>query len=501
MKKYILEVTVFIAGAMILILELAAARIMVPYFGTSNIIWTSIIGIILFSSSVGYFLGGILADSKPVYKKDKTKGKGGGLIEDKRRKYSMLGVIITLSGIWILALPMFNTVVLKSIGAHISDIRVGAVLASVILFLPPTILLGIVSPFAVKLKLEDLSSTGKIAGKLSAIATLGSIAGTFLAGFLLIPLMGSSKILFLVGITLVTLSIFVYLSNFKTIVLKCLVCVLLLFTGHSVKDTIVDVDSEYGRIMVYTTKFEKRDILVMEINKGFQSAMFLDNPYELVYEYTKYYNLMNYFNDRIKNTLLIGGAAYSFPKHYIKEYPERFIDVVEIDPKATEIAKKHFYLEENDRLSIVHQDGRIYLNKNKKKYDAILNDAFVGETQPFHLSTLETAGKIYESLNENGVYLINIAASLEGKNARLLNEKVNTLKAVFPHVYVFALRKEHKGMIQNIMLVASKAENRKEITLTQNGEIDKMLINYCGVNTGNAGILTDDYAPIEYYIF
>jgi len=501
MKKYILEVTVFIAGAMILILELAAARIMAPYFGTSNIIWTSIIGIILFSSSVGYYLGGISADSKPVYKKDKTKGKGGGLIEDKSRKYNMLSVIITLAGVWILALPMCNTAVLKSIAAHISDIRVGAVLASVILFLPPTILLGIVSPFAVKLKLEDLSSTGKIAGKLSAIATLGSIAGTFLAGFLLIPLMGSSKILFLIGITLVSLSILVYLSNYKTIILKCLVCVLLLFTGHSVKDTIVDVDSEYGRIMVYTTKFEKRDIQVMEINKGFQSAMFLDNPYELVYEYTKYYNLMNYFNDRITNTLLIGGAAYSFPKHYIKEYPERFIDVVEIDPKVTEIAKKHFYLEENDRLSIVHQDGRIYLNKNRKKYDAILNDAFVGETQPFHLSTLETVGKIYESLNENGVYLINIAASLEGKNARLLNEKVNTLKAVFPHVYVFALRKEHKEMIQNIMLVASKAENRKEITLTQNGDMDKMLINYCRVNTGNAGILTDDYAPIDYYIF
>lgn len=483
MKKFILEITVFISGAMIMILELAASRIMAPHFGTSNIIWTSIIGIILFSNSIGYYIGGVIADKNP--------------------RKSVLSIIIALAGVWVLILPIFNNIILSSIESNISDIRIGAVISSIILFLAPTMLLGIVSPFSIKLKIDDVSNTGKIAGKLSAIATLGSIAGTFLAGFVLIPLIGSTAILYIIGITLVILSILIYIPNLKIIMFKSAVCIVLVLIGNLavIDDKILDIDSQYGRIIIYNAKYQGGGLQVLEINKGFESGMFIDAPYELAFEYTKYYDLMNYFKNDINMTLLIGGAAYSYPKYYLNNYPQRSMDVIEIDKMVTKIAKEYFYLEESDRLNIFHEDGRIYLNKNTKKYDIILNDAFNGETPPFHLATKEAIEKIYESLNENGVYLTNIISSLEGQKARLLKEEVNTLKTIFPNVYVFACgNKDYEETRQNIMVVASKEKNKREIKLTEDSNINKMLLNYCEIDFEKAVVLTDEYAPIDYYV-
>ena len=145
----------------------------------------------------------------------------------------------------------------------------------------------------------------------------------------------------------------------------------------------------------------------------------------------------------INSCLMIGGAGYSYPKHYISQFPDKNIDVVEIDDKVTELAKKYFYLdkliedydlENTNRLNIITEDGRTYINKNTKKYDAILNDAFSGDTPAETLTTLEAVQYIYNSLNENGIYLTNVIANLNGKGVDFLKAEVLTLKQVFKNV-------------------------------------------------------------------
>jgi len=230
--------------------------------------------------------------------------------------------------------------------------------------------------------------------------------------------------------------------------------------------------------------------------------MFLNDPNKLVFEYTKYYDLMNYFKEEIGDTLLIGGAAYSYPKHYLNKYSDRNLDVIEIDPKVTEIAKEYFELKQDYRLNIFHQDGRIYLNQNTKKYDVILNDAFTGNTPPFHLSTHEAIEKVHASLNDGGVYITNIIDELDkGKNSKLKSE-ILTLKSVFDNVYVFPCSdKEDTKVTQNIIVVATKDAEKKAIELTDDEEMNKMLSNYYSdVNLENAIFLTDDYAPVDYWV-
>jgi len=487
-KKYVLDIAVFVCGSMIMALELTASRILAPYFGTSNMIWTGIIGIILLSLSTGYYLGGAIADKKPEYR--------------------ILGMIIAAAGLWILLLPIVSTNLLEFVSAKTMDIRIGAVLSAVLLFLAPSMALGMVSPFAVKLRINDVKALGKVAGRLSALSTLGNIIGTFLAGFVLIPLMGSMQILSIIGLILIGAAFILYVPPIpKTAAILVVVVSLLtigqISGGSRAARNVLDADSQYGRIVIYDTLLSSgRPIRVFEIDSGYESAMFPDAPYELALEYTKYYDLMNYFHPNVQNTLMIGGCGYSYPKHYGRQYPDRNMDVVEIDPKVTEIAKELFHLEESERLRIIHQDGRIFLNETDRQYDVVLNDAFSGNTPPFHLATKEAAERVYEALKEGGVYLTNIMGSLEGENSAILDITINTLRQVFPAVYLFPCYGEDDTEgVQNIMVVATKEERRSGLEESGNADLDAMIRNhYEKAALRNQLVFTDDYAPMDYYI-
>ena len=195
----------------------------------------------------------------------------------------------------------------------------------------------------------------------------------------------------------------------------------------------------------------------------------------------------------IKDCLMIGGAGYSYPKYYISNYTDKNMDVVEIDEDVTELAKKYFYLdklieeydlENNKRLNIITEDGRTYLNKNTKKYDAILNDAFSGSEPAETLTTIEAVQKIHDSLNENGVYLTNIISSLDENNSKFLKAEVNTLNQVFKNVYIVPCNNNGSDSknIQNFMVVAT------DDTL----ELD----NTIELNLNDTIILTDNYSPV-----
>ena len=188
-----LEIAVFLCGAVVMVIELTGSRVLAPYLGTSLVVWTSLIGIILASLSIGYWWGGRLADRRPEAR--------------------LLGRIILLSAFATAFMALIKTFVLGFLQAQSGGLHTAAMSATLLLFAPPSILIGMVSPFAVRLKLEDTQTSGRTAGKLYAISTIGSISGTFLAGFVLIPGLGSTNILLLMAAVLALASLLVERSH------------------------------------------------------------------------------------------------------------------------------------------------------------------------------------------------------------------------------------------------------------------------------------------------
>lgn len=492
MKKHKYEIAIFIIEALCMTLELVASRILSPYFGNTNIVWTSVIGIILLSSSLGNYIGGRIADKNNCEKK--------------------LKINLMLSAVFILIIPIIQKYFLDFISYLINNVKIGAIISTVFLFFVPSTLLGTVIPIILKLKLNTLEEAGKTTGRIYAISTLGGLFGTFLSGFVLIPNLGCVEILFIISILLTLISLFIYIKLDKIIICFTILLILLntvLFVfyfnknnsfGDEIlngqKDATISIDTQYGRALIYNTSFNNKNTRFLKMDNGYESATYTDKglEYELVAKYTKDYDLMFQSANEINNVLMIGGAGYSYPKYYISHYKDKKMDVVEIDSKITEIAKKYFYLDKlieeydinnNHRLNLIHEDGRTYLNNNKIKYDAILNDAFSGEKPAQTLTTIENISNIKNSLNDNGLYLTNILSSLEGEKALFLREEVNTLKQIFKNVYVIPCNKYYnKKETQNVIVISTDQSIKFENTYNLSIDKDEL-------------ILTDNYCPID----
>lgn len=199
---------------------------------------------------------------------------------------------------------------------------------------------------------------------------------------------------------------------------------------------------------------------------------------------------------------MLGGAGYSFPKDYLAKYPRATLDVVEIDPGVTELAKKYFALEDNPNLTIYHEDGRVFLNQNKKHYDAIFGDAFSSwYLVPYQLTTREAVQKEYESLTQSGVIILNIVSSLEGEMGEFLRAEYKTYKEIFPQVYLLPVgHPNDPTRIQNIILVALKSSQTPLWTSTDS-ELHGFLSHlWKSPLADDMPTLTDDYAPVDHYI-
>jgi len=489
MKKYSLELTVFICGASLMILELVGSRVLAPYIGTSTIVWTSLIGIILGALSLGYYIGGKMAD-----------------IEALPRKLAM---VILAAAFFVLMIVAVNQEILSFIMEATRNIYLGAVAATIFLFAVPSFLLGIVSPYAVKLKMNDLHYTGRTVGDLYAISTIGSIVGTFAAGFLLIPFLGTINILFFITALLIFASLVILPSKapwFRwifIIILFGLIILLLAKSAHADTSQLIDVDSQYNRIWVYPAKDLETSRPTLRLSTdpyGIQSGMYLDNDNDLVYRYAHYYRLADAINPAIGSALMIGGAAYSYPKDFLNKHPTASMDVVEIDPKMTELAKKYFHLPDDPRLQIYHEDARVFLNENQKKYDAVYVDAFTSHLSiPYQLTTREAVQKIYDGLNDNGVVVANIISAFQGDKGKFLRAELATYKAVFPQVYLFRVYNSDARKVQNVMMVAIKNPTTTKLQ-SDNAELYTLLgMIYNNPMPADLPILTDDYAPVDYY--
>jgi len=490
-RKFILEIVVFVCGAVVMIFELVGSRVIAPYVGTSIYAWSSLIGVILASLSIGYYVGGYLADKRPSIRP--------------------MALIIIFSAVAIAFSAFTKDIFSIVISTSKAILEIKSVMISLILFAPASFLLGMVSPYAVRLRMSDIAKSGRTAGNLYAISTAGSIFGTFLAGFYIIPNFGSTNSLMILSVVLLLAAILLFLSTRIGRSVKVAGFLLIIFLGLTKvvstaeqKIFVADVDTEYNRILVLhtTDRTTKKPILALTNDpQGIQAAMFTDGTNDLVFDYTKFYRLFGYFVPNPANVLMIGGGAYTYPHDFIKNYPDAKMDVVEIDPGMTDIARKYFGLNDEKNLAIYHQDARIYLNENKKKYDVIFGDAFNSASAiPFQLTTKEAIIKEYDALNDGGVIMVNIISAIEGEKGKFARAEYATYKKVFPQVFLFAVQNIEDGSeTQNIMLVALKSEKISKLE-SLDKEIDGFLSKvWKKPIADDVPVLTDDFAPVEYY--
>jgi spermidine synthase len=450
-------------------LEIAGARLLAPYFGASIYVWTAMIGVILAALSLGYWYGGKIAD-KDNPKKD-------------------LSLILSVAAILVAAMTILHKPILELIASGNLDLRLSAVIAALVLFSIPSALIGMVSPHLAKIKVDSLDTSGAKIGRLEASSAIGSIVGTFAAGYFLLAYFGSRDLTVFIAIILLLTS---FLADRRRFVLFRIIAILmiaaLLLINTSSPMIILDKDTSYARYQVEQRLYQGKTTNLLKMDAGgIQSAYFVDEPKLPVLTYAK--QIMDVLSDinELDNVLVIGGGAHTIPTYVHEQHPESTIQVVEIDPALDEIAVEYFGFKQNDKTNISYEDGRTFLNKNRVKYDVIIIDAYSFLTPPFQVSSLEAVQKIYDSLSADGLVMVNVASR---SNHLMLSSLNETYREVFSNVFVHKTDPSYPENIdQNYILYASNSREYEEVTGNILGE------SYSVPSVGF--ILTDDFAPVE----
>ena len=498
-----LKVLVFWAGAVLMGLEIAGSRVLAPHFGNSIFVWGSLITVFLAALSVGYFVGGLLADKHP--------------------SRLLLSAICIAVSVWILALSFFGPPFCQSLVEQGFGEKTGPLLASLVLFLPPSVGMGVVSPFAIRLTAESIGSVGKTSGSLYALSTLGSIAGTMLTTFGLIPLVGVSIILRGLGVTLLLASLLILPTLKKAGVMTGIsLAMIAVVFGSSIgagatlglhERMVAEFGTPYHNIAVIDDV--KSHIRQLKFDRFCESYISLEPPY-VSNGYTNYFNLAFLVNPNIEHALFIGAGGGIGPRAFHMHQPVMQIDVVDIDAKVLETAQKYFFLEASPKIKLIAKDGRLFVRNSPAQYDCILLDAFtIGGRIPFHLTTQEFIRLCSDKLTEDGVFVMNINSALTGPLSRIFRSVDRTLSQVFPQVYVFAMP-EYEGQSleqsMNIIFVATKKHDRispeewakradayRSASYVNQERMCAMIANLVVdmPDVSTAPIFTDDYAPIE----
>ena len=481
----------FVAGAAVMGLEIMASRLLAPSYGDTVYVWGNLIAVIMGALAVGYRRGGIAADRYP--------------------NFNRLSNLVFNAGVLILLIPVTTPFVLEILGGFNLGNSAGSLVASIVLLFAPTVYLGMVSPYAVKLCADDVVKIGGVSGGLSSINTVGSILGTFFTVFVLIPRFGTREIITSLGVMLVVISLIGRKRRYVMTVL-CVVAVLLipstvlrgslLALGSS---PVYSVESSYSKITVVEN--EGKGVRTLYLAELPQSAMYMNGSTTLVYRYTELFNLGFGYNPNITSVLFIGGGGFSSPKQFLADYSWVEVDVVEIDPKVVEVAYTYFEVPTDEpRLTVSVADGRQFL-EDAGQYDMIVLDAYSPTYVPFHLMTYEFQEIVWEHLNTDGVVVSNLVGSLVGDTSELFWSEVMTVGAVFPHVDLYRTKETLGSVVQNMVLVAYKSNEPVPGNIIRSNLLDKLgdterVISYMnariGSDTPETGlVLLDNYAPVE----
>jgi spermidine synthase len=510
--NYLPHIVVFLSSMGVMIIELVASRIIAKYFGNSLFTWTGVIGVVLAGISAGNWLGGRMADR----------------YEPERIMVPQL-FIASILVFGILLLDLVIGWFMGSSGG--SGISLGLILKSLavitILFFLPSAALGTISPVMARYALAQSEHVGSTVGSIYALSSIGSIAGTFLSGFVLIPLFGVRLIVFIVALVLVLLGIGVSIVvkakriPLQTAILSVwagmIVLGLLLWgsmpaeaRGKSPQETsdgvLYSTDSHYSHIEVKNTEGGTKRILVMD---GLIHNMHdLKNPNNLLYEYERIFDALtrafqqDYLKKETFHTLTLGGGALTFPSYLSRTYPLATHEVVEIDPQVVDVAFRYFEVPKTKNLSIHTLDARLFIQGAQTQdriWDIVYLDAFNSFSIPYHLTTREFTSTAAELVAENGMLLAN-AIDIP-KYGGFLGAYYKTLSSVFPYVTVYGSPEVSQDRRSTFVLAASRSPLPYEELFAPDGTVrarrmDPAILEEI-LARNKSRPLTDDYTPVE----
>ncbi|MDJ1432587.1 fused MFS/spermidine synthase [Halostagnicola sp. A-GB9-2] len=485
------ELAVFVAGIASMGLEILAGRVIAPQFGSSIYTWGSIITICLAALSLGYWQGG---------KRAKTA-------TNREMSWILLGTAIYIAIVIYASDLLLLYTSTMPLGARYASIP-----AVIALFGPPTYLLGFISPYGAELCNKE--GVGEASGHVYAVGTIGSILGSALTTFVLIPELSVERIGLLFGFLLVATALALTLPDFSRNSAGAAVVVSLLLVGAAVGSA--SAFDPRGDVIYQTHTGEQEleviddgDTRTMYLDGARHSAMDMENPDRHVFEYTTYFNLPLLMNDgpeEMDDVLFIGGGGYTGPQEFEAEYDVN-VDVVELDGDVTDAAEEYFGLEHGENLTTYEDDGRQYLaemDDSHDGYDLIVLDAYKKDQVPFQLTTVEFMELISDRLAEDGILTANVVSSPTGSAAEFYHAQYKTIDQVFPDVYSF--RTSDRNSVQNVQVVATKEETDfSQVELEQRNDqrdlavdLEGALDNYMDEpDTDGAPLLEDDYAPVD----
>ena len=491
-NKSYLYLTEFFAGMSVMAVELAASRLLAPYFSSSQIVYTIIIGTVMIAMALGNIWGGRTADKNP----------------SPDRLYARLMV----AAVWIAAIPLVGKYIIIGISALLvfavnSNLLIwAAFFTCMVIFVFPLFLLGTVTPSLVKYTVDSLDDSGKVVGTLGAFNTIGSIIGTFLPTFVTIPAVGTS-VTFLIFSGILLLLGLIYFISEKTRLVKSLVCVIL-FLGCSASaffdsfafwetDLIYEGESIYNYLQVK----EDEDSVILSTNVlfGVQSIMKKDESLTgMYYDYALAAPVMAGVSEKKEPKILIlGMGTGTFATQCGRYFSHAEVEGVEIDQKITDLAGKYFALPET--VEVVTYDGRAYLNVNQEKYDVIMVDAYQDITIPFQMSSREFFTMVRNHLTEDGVMVVNMNMHTEAEGN--INQYLSdTIGSVFQEVYTVEVAHSTNRELFAFMegdgvrrLSQGAAELSDEELKQMMATVEEGLRKY----EKGTYLLTDDKAPVE----
>lgn len=491
-NKYYLFATEFFSGMSVMAVELGASRLLAPYFSSSQIVWTIIIGTIMIAMALGNIYGGKAADRNP----------------DPGKLYGR----IIIAAIWIALIPVLGKYVILGIsGLLIVSISngfliVAAFIACMVIFVYPLFLLGTVTPSLARFTMDSVDDSGKIVGTLGAYNTIGSILGTFLPTFVTIPSVGTSITFLIFSGLLLVLGLLYFISARKKSV-KCIVGVIVLIacTILGAKDSFAfwedDLLYEGESVYNYLQVKDTPDSVILSTNVlfGVQSIMMKNDELTgMYYDYAMAAPLMAGVEaDTKADMLVLGMGTGTYARQCRHYFPNMKTTGVEIDEDITKLAGKYFDLPED--IEVVTYDGRAYLNADQGKYDVILVDAYQDITIPFQMSGVEFFELVRSHLKENGVMVVNMNMQTD-EPENICDYLKDTIASVFPCVYTAKVARN-----TNCELFASNNpdmmnEFQQNLSGMEECELKQFMnlisASFVEYEGGNL-ILTDDKAPVE----
>jgi spermidine synthase len=484
-----LRIAVFGCGAALMALEVLGSRVLAPFFGSDLYVWGSLIGIFLTALSLGYWIGGWSADRWPSPR--------------------TLAVFLGAAGALTLLIspvkqPICNAIVMVHFGP-----RLDPLLAAVSLFFLPSLCYGTVTPIAIRLAAREIGGVGGVAGGMAAISTVGSIVGTFATAFFLIPNFPVTATIYAIGLLVIALAVLTAIlpTGRRTPPLVAVLLVLAAIGPACAQTTVFERDSAYHHIRVV----DEGEYRTLYFDDARQTRMLRSDPLAGNFEYTDYFHMTLLLNSAIKRAAFIGLGGGTGPHRFLKDYPAMQIQVAEIDPVVVQVARKFFALPESPRLKVSVQDGRVFLQRSREKFDLVVLDAYTkgqyGSTVPWHLTTKEFFQQAARVMTPQGVLVFNVTAYPTGPKSKITRAIYKTITSVFPICCYFTatsstntvLIAARSGPSLTKDVAKAKAESlvkRNVVSLPHFLDRAERFAN-APMATGDVPLLTDDYAPVE----